>query len=101
MKLSYSRNYKVAFTLIELMVVIAIIGILASLLLPVLSRASGKAKSIVCSNNMRQIGIAARIYVSESKGKYPVVKGNSTTALWKNNKLIGFGVLLKSQLKNE
>jgi prepilin-type N-terminal cleavage/methylation domain-containing protein/prepilin-type processing-associated H-X9-DG protein len=56
-----------AFTLIELLVVIAIIAILAALLLPVLSAAKRRARSIECLNNMRQIVVAAKLYLDDNR----------------------------------
>ncbi len=63
---------KNAFTLVELLVVIVIVSILASLLLPVLSVAKSKGKAIKCLNNLRQIELAMNLYVHDT-GFFPVL----------------------------
>jgi prepilin-type N-terminal cleavage/methylation domain-containing protein len=59
------------FTLIELMVVVAIIAVLAALLLPALASANGAGKRAACVSNLRQIGIGVQAYANDSDGRIP------------------------------
>lgn len=87
-----------AFTLVEMLVVIAIIGILAALLLPVLARGAERAKRVYCVNNLRQIGIATRIFANEHNDKLPLSGGDSTNAIWAAGKYLHYGRLIPNEL---
>lgn len=65
------KTSKKAFTLIELLVVIATIAILASMLLPALAAAKGKARRIECLSRLRQVGIATMLFVEDNEGRLP------------------------------
>jgi prepilin-type N-terminal cleavage/methylation domain-containing protein/prepilin-type processing-associated H-X9-DG protein len=67
--------FEKGFTLIELVVVISIIGVLAALLLPALSKTKANARSNTCKNHQHQMGLALQMYVDEHQSKYPYYRG--------------------------
>lgn len=85
------------FTLVEIMVVIAIIITLAGLLMPALNRARRQAKRVECINNLRQIGIALNSYALDNDGKFP----DTLQALVDNKYLSDSKMLYCPERKNE
>ena len=72
------RNFSRAFTLIELIIVMAVIATLATIAYPVLLGVQEKAKVTKDMNNLRQIGIATQLYMNDNDGTLP----GSTTVTW-------------------
>ena len=71
-----------AFTLIELLMVIAIIGVLAALLLPVLSQAREAARQVSCKSNLYQLGLAIQMYKADWGEYYPPASDVAFLNLW-------------------
>ena len=65
------RHTRRAFTLVEMLVTIALVAILAGLLLPALARGKAKAYDVACLSNLRQLGIATRVYSGDNQERLP------------------------------
>lgn len=70
-----------AFTQIELLVVVAILGVLAGLLLPALARAKGTGHSAACASKLRQLGLAFRLYCEDHDDIFPTGAAASTSSV--------------------
>lgn len=77
-KVAASR--RCAFTLIEMLVVVSIIGILASLLLPSLARGKARGRQLFCANNIRQLALACAAYAHENDDRLPYNLGATEIA---------------------
>ncbi len=73
-----------AFTLIEMLVTISIIGILAALLLPALNKAKVQAKGVACLNNLRQMQMSWQMYVSDHDGRVPPNESRFNGQYWRS-----------------
>jgi len=75
-----SRRQELAFTIMELIVVMVTIAILAAFALPALARTRAQAQRIACSNNLKQVGVAFRTWSMDYAGNFPMnVAGGGTT----------------------
>ncbi len=91
----------VAFSLVELLVVIAVIGILAALSLPVLSRAQESGRSTACISNLHQIGLALQMYVDANNNILPTMRDAPTdTNAAATNTFPTVNIVLKNDLGN-
>jgi len=101
MKVASQNKTGRAFTLVELLVVLAIIALLAALLLPTLGRAKESARATVCLSNLHQTGIALQIYASDNNNKLPVMRDVSTDpAVAATNAFPAIQKVLAAQLGN-
>lgn len=75
-----TRKTVSGFTLVELLVVIGIIAVLASLVVPAVTKGREKANRISCMNNLKQLGIMADLFAGERKGLLPMAKGRDQPA---------------------
>lgn len=78
--MNFSNHVQAAFTLIELVVVVAIIGLLTALLLPAIARTKETGRSTVCLNNLHQIGLGLQLYVQENNNLLPVMYDRGTNS---------------------
>ncbi len=72
------------FTLIEILIVVAIVGILAAILFPVFGSARETARTATCSSNLKQIYLGTQLYVQDNNGTYPNPGYVSTKCGWAN-----------------
>lgn len=63
-----------AFTLVELLAVIAVIALLAALILPAINKAIDRALAVQCKNNLKQLGVGITLYQSDHNGKFPLTR---------------------------
>lgn len=89
------RGRRRAFTLVELLTVIAVIGILAAILIPVTSKVRASARRTGCASNLRQIGVGIQLYAEEHKNTLPYVydpNASDENFFWYNTVSLAMGL---------
>jgi len=80
----HGATARAAFTLIELLTVIVIVGVLAAILLPALSQARERSRGVACLNNTRQLTLAWQLYADDHDGVLPYNLSLASTSLQTN-----------------
>jgi prepilin-type N-terminal cleavage/methylation domain-containing protein/prepilin-type processing-associated H-X9-DG protein len=86
------------FTLVEMLVVIAVIAILAALLLPALSRAKASARKSACISNLRQVGLGIHLYAGDNGDTLPAAPNLTGDDIATNHAAVFYKRLMKSYL---
>lgn len=79
-----AAQWQGAFTLLELLVTIAVIGILAALLLPAFTSAKARAQSVACLNNLKQLQTCWLLYVDDHQGRVPPNRAELRAGAWRS-----------------
>ena len=97
----HKRNHRLdsSFTLVELLLVVAIIAVLASLLIPALGKARKTAHSAVCANQMRQVFIGEAQYLDDHKGYYTIANNTYNGHTWDESLLTYWGIQLDETIR--
>ncbi len=91
---------KASFTLVELLVVIALIATLAALFLPALNRAQEAGRATACLSNLHQLGVALQLYVQENNNRLPTMRDRLAGSDPATNPVPGPDLVLSHQLGN-
>ncbi len=81
-------NRTKGFTLIKLLVVIAVIAVLMAILMPALNIAREQARGIACSSNQKTIALAYIMYASDNDGTFSFMDGHSERKKWDDNRAV-------------
>jgi prepilin-type processing-associated H-X9-DG protein len=91
------RRFHLAFTLMELLLVIALVATLSALLLPAIARTKESGRGAVCLSNLHQIGLALQLYVQENNNRLPFMRDKDLNA---TNDLPGPDLVLSNYAGN-
>lgn len=104
MTVNTHRSGRLAFTLIEVLVVVAIIALLTAILLPSLSRVRFQAKLLTCQSRLHDLGTSSLMYANVSKGFFPLTANSGSDnfySLWKARMLPNRDVLICPSTTNQ